>query len=63
MIDTSKETYQRYQTIARKLYARRHRRKGAVVDEVRVPLNANVQVTDEGAFVEAVVWVPKEKLT
>lgn len=27
-----------------------------------VDMHANVQVMDSGAFVEAIVWVPKEKL-
>ena len=29
---------------------------------IKVSDHANVQMTEDGAFVEAVVWVPKEKL-
>lgn len=59
MIDKSKETYDRYRDKARFLY----QDVGKIHSEnIRVPLHANVQITDEGAFVEAVVWVPKEEL-
>ena len=30
---------------------------------IKISRTKNVQITDDGAFVEAVVWVPKKELT
>jgi hypothetical protein len=67
-IDNSKETYLQYRIRARELYERGAVFHGEsfgtneVVESISVPEHANVQVCDEGAFVEAIVWVPKNKL-
>jgi hypothetical protein len=68
MIDKSKETYQQYRERARELYgtcavyhAAQHGRN-LLVEEITVPLQANVQICEGGAFVEAIVWVPESKL-
>lgn len=54
-----KHEYHQYRDIARKLYED----VGMIDSEyVKIPEHAPVMVTEFGAFVEAIVWVPKEKL-
>lgn len=62
--DELKQQYLRYRERARELYE-----EAAVLHEphyvhrsITVSLNANVQMCEDGAFVEAVVWVPRDKL-
>jgi len=67
MIDTSKEAYRQYRERAQELYNTYSVVHGdghgtnEILHEVKVPHHANVQICDGGAFVEAVVWVPKSK--
>ena len=55
----SKERYLRYRVVARNLFED----VGKIESEyIKIPSHANVQIWEDGAYVEAVVWVPKEKL-
>lgn len=67
MIDNSKERYLQFRDRARELYARCAVMHGEqfgtniILEDVSIPLHANVQIGEGGAFVEAIVWVPNEK--
>ena len=55
----TKQLYLAYRNKARELF----QDVGPVEShDISVAQNANVQITADGAFVEVVVWVPKEKL-
>jgi hypothetical protein len=64
MIDKSKEIYKAYRDRARDLYetAAVSHDPHYIHESISVPQFANVQIVENGAFVEAIVWVPKEKL-
>ena len=54
-----KQEYLRYRERAREMFED----VGSIDSaHIKIPTHAPVQVTDSGAFVEAIVWVPKEKL-
>lgn len=64
MIDKSKEAYHAYRQRAGSLYESidvsfdsPHAMKA-----IHIPTHANVQICEDGAFVEAIVWVPKEEI-
>jgi hypothetical protein len=65
MIDRSKATYDRYRSRARDVYSHVAVTHGerfgtnTIHVEIKVPEHANVQLCEDGAFVEAIVWVPK----
>ena len=55
----SKERYLRYRVVARNLFED----VGKIESKhIKIPIHANVQMCEDGAFVDAVVWIPKEKL-
>ena len=62
MIDKSKELYLSYRDKAKELYNEFSAVEAKVQRQLSVPLNANVVICEDGAFVEAVVWVPRSKL-
>lgn len=58
-IRVTKEERQLYREAAKFLFED----VGRIASEhIQIPLHANVQATEDGAFVEAVVWVPKEEM-
>jgi hypothetical protein len=66
-VERSKRTYEQYRQRARDLYERvavihgETHGSNILLDEIKIAEHANVQITEDGAFVEAIVWVPKEK--
>lgn len=68
MINKTKETYLKYRDRARDLYEHGAVAHGdrfgsnKLLEQVTIPINACVQICEDGAFVDAVVWVPAEKL-
>lgn len=68
MIKTSKERYLQFRERAREIYTYASviesdgHNKSVVISQLTVPLHANVQICEGGAFVEAIVWVPNERL-
>ena len=66
-MNKSKEAYLQYRERARELYARGEVIHGEqhgtniVLEEVTVPQHAHVSICEDGAFVEAIVWVPASK--
>lgn len=59
-IARDKQTYLRYRERAREIY--RFDDPDDPDRIVKIPLQANVQMCEGGAFVEAMVWVPEKKL-
>lgn len=57
--DETKRLYLAYRETATQMIA-----AGDLIDSARLSVNdhANVQICEEGAFVELHVWIPKEQL-
>ena len=59
----TKRLYLAYRAKARELFEERIHFMPCPSDKwIKVSEHANVQMTEDGAFVEATVWIPKEKL-
>lgn len=57
--DEQKRLRTAYRAKAREMYEDVGRQE---TEYIKVPEHANVQIVEDGAFIECVVWVPKEAL-
>ena len=58
----SKTQYRGYRTIAREMYQDFSKMDGKLYRSIEIPEHATVHFTEDGAFIEAVVWVPVSEL-
>lgn len=62
-IDKGQKVYKAYQEAARQLYdVVTYDESGAVIRRITVGNDAAVQIAEDGAFVEARVWVEKDRV-